>query len=230
MVYKKQVYPTSDSQGNRGIPSQNSIEPQLTRAETGEVPKKEDTLYRTDHKEFDDYDKKIFSSLNSTQNMLRLMAIMHENAKNNYHAKGLQGFKRFHRYYAREYYELSMEIQSAMIDYYHIMPVIEVDVPRDYGKRELRDLVYHNHDKLEMMEGRLSSLINEVVLLPDSHATCYLKKALELVRCEHKYVDRDKHYFIDVEWDKCAIHLYSENLHKTYKKLECDIHNRKPGE
>lgn len=217
MVYKKSVYPSQPMGTGAKAPESYSPQPAV---------KKED-LKRTDGKDFDEADSTIFRLLNECQNTLREVAIMHELAKNHYHAKGLQGFKRLSRYWAREYYEASMCIQSAMIDYYHIMPVIDVDVARDYSEKSIEELIYHTHDRLEMLEERLSPMINELVLLPDSFAASKLKEVLEMVRCEHKYADRHKHYCMDVEWNMADLHLYSSDLHEKYKCLEEEKHNRK---
>lgn len=163
---------------------------------------------------------------NEAQNLLRTMAVMHELEKNYMHSLNMQGFKRLHRYKARERFEDSMRIQTFMIDIHHLKPMIDVDYKQVENADGVPEHMKHWHEKLHYAITRLSEIHNEVVMMGEPYSAGILKMIIRDLEDEIKYVHRYSKFMEDCEYELEHLYWYDEKIHCEYKEKECEEHNR----
>lgn len=146
--------------------------------------------------------------------------------KNFYHYVGLQGFKRLHRYAAREDYECVMALESLLIDHYGIEPgYIESEyVPCE--KRGIVERMEYYAKVLEEKLGKMNYVKTELVKNDHHFAAGYIQEIICDLEDNLKYAYRRINFAKDVGGSIKDLHWYSHEVHEDYKCKEKDDHNR----
>lgn len=140
---------------------------------------------------------------------------------------GFNGFKRWHKYYSKDYYDLVMCLEMKAFDYYSTT----LDATSDVKSYDAKSIIYHFQSFKDLADKHLAdlgTLNKEFVELTGFEAPkmcdikCLLMKQIE--KC-NRMVYRYKSIGSEAT-GLHDIHVYDDELHKKMKQKEADYYAR----
>lgn len=186
--------------------------------------------YRTEqfitNSSMSEQDQESIQLIHDARNELTKLLMIEVDDKNFFHAMGLQGFKRMHRYHAREWLEMIMELEALLIDHYGIEPQFHDVKFEKNQKKSVGERFDCYAKRLEECLGKMNTVKTKLVLNNHHFAACKIQDIIDDLECGLKYAYRNINYCKDVSGDLCDLHWYSHEVHEKYKEKEKEDHNR----
>lgn len=171
-------------------------------------------------------DKEAIALIEAAGEEVRKLAMINAVDKNFYQYLGLQGFKRYHRYEAREYFEFSMCLDCLLIDHYGVQPMYK-DVPFiPSTKTAIMERMQDFINALEEILDKMNHVKTRLVELNHHFAAEYIQKIICENENDLKHAYRCFNYAKDVGGQMKDLHSYSECMCEKYRKKEKECHNR----
>lgn len=171
-------------------------------------------------------DQESIMLLQEVADRLKYMAKVNLDSKNFFHVIGMQGFKRYHRYEAREALEEAMCLESLMIDHYGVEPKYVAIEFTPCQKRTAMERIQHYADELEKSLEMMNEVKTELINNNHHFAAQHIQRIIDKIEKELKYTYRHLNYCKDVNGDANALHWYSHELHEEYRCKEKRDHAR----
>lgn len=157
---------------------------------------------------------------------MRMLEKLDISEKNFYHFLGLQGFKRLHRYQARERLEKSMALECLLVDHYGVEPEFREVVFTPCEKRTILDRLQSYAERLESSLGKMNDIKTQLVLANHHFSATFIQEIIDCLECNLKYAYRHLNYVKDIGGQVKDIHWYSHEIHECYKEKEKNHHGR----
>lgn len=164
--------------------------------------------------------------LQEVADRLKFMSKLNNDEKNFFHMLGLQGFKRYHRYEAREAWENAMNLEALLIDHYGVEPRYSPIEFTTCQKKTIVERMQHYTDELENTLDKMNKVKTELVANDHHFASKHIQDIIEEAEKDLKYAYRHLNYCKDVNGDASAMHWYSHELHEEYKCKEREDQGR----
>jgi ferritin len=151
-----------------------------------------------------------------------MLSLMELNEMNHCHEMGLQGYKRFHRYWAMDRQRHAIMLSNFVVEYHHIVPQIAVDYNSESSPTSptlldaLTKMYNMSKTQLDTIKKCAKMAIDEGEDLLMGMLESMLKD--ESLECERYYREILEISF--VKSDPGFIACHSEKLHCKYKEKE----------
>lgn len=140
---------------------------------------------------------------------------------------GFNGFKRWHKCYAKELFDLSICLELKAFDYYSV----NIEPTGEISRYEAKSIIYHFQTFKELLEKALTDigLLNkEFIDLTGFNAPVvkHIKKILlKQIEKSNRLIFRYKSIGSEAT-GMHDIHMFDDELHKKYKRKEEERHAR----
>ncbi len=171
-------------------------------------------------------DKEAIELIQAAGEEVRKLAMINSTDKNFYHYLGLQGFKRYHRFEAREYFEFSMCLDCLLIDHYGIEPMYKDIAFIPSKKTAIMERMQEFINALEEILDKMNHVKSRLVELKHHYAAEYIQKIINENENDLKHAYRCFNYAKDVGGQLKDLHSLSERIHDEYECKEKECHNR----
>lgn len=171
-------------------------------------------------------DQECIKAIQMAADELKRLERLETSEKNFYHFLGLQGFKRWHRYNAREDLEMAMRLECLLIDHYGIEPEYHEVQFVPCVKRTIIERMQDYNSRLEEVLGNLNEVKTKLVTTNHHFAATFIQECIDELECDLKYAYRHFNFAKDVNGQIKDMHWYSNELHESYKDKERDDQGR----
>lgn len=171
-------------------------------------------------------DKESIELIQAAADEMKKVAMLQTADKNYFHYIGLQGFKRLHRYEAREAFEYAMCLESLLIDHYGVEPEFH-EIPFVAPKKgSVLERMQGYIDMLESTLDKMNNVKTKLVLANHHFAAKFIQDIIDELENDLKYAYRHFNYAKDVGGQIKDLHWYSHEMHEEFKCKEKDDHGR----